>query len=109
MVAVNRPEGARADIARNLQAIERLKADMAAGLAALYQGMYRNDNAETQGALAGVVARAYLLGRRLGISYAGLDAAILSSVRSMARHGHEAEQWFGDCSALMKYLQDGAG
>lgn len=109
VVAVNRADGARAEIARNLQAVERLKADLAAGVAALYQAMYRNDDAEIESALAAVVASAFLLSRRLGMSFAGLDTAVLRRLRALAQQGHEAEQWFGDCSALLKYLQDGAG
>ncbi|HLT58107.1 MAG: MazG-like family protein [Limnochordales bacterium] len=109
VVAVSRADGVGADIARNLQAIERLKADLAAGVAALYQGMYRNEDAAIEDALADVVASAFLLSQRLGISYASLDGAVLRRLRAMAEQGHEAEAWFGDCSTLMKYLQDGAG
>ncbi|MBO8141083.1 MAG: MazG-like family protein [Firmicutes bacterium] len=106
---MSRAGGARADIARNLQAIERLKADLAVSFAALYQAMYRNEDREMEAALADVVIGAFLLSKRLGISYAGLDAAVLRRLRAMRGQGHEAEEWFGDCSALLAYLQDGAG
>lgn len=107
--AVNTARGARADVARNLQAIERLKADAAGGVAALFESMYQNDDQEIEDALAAMVVSAFALSKRLGISYAGLDEAIRRRLRTMVEQGHETEQWFGDCSELLQYMQHGAG
>lgn len=101
--------GARTDVARNLQAIERLKADAAAGVAALYDSMYRNDQQAIEDALAAMVVSAFALSKRLGISYAGLDEAIGRRLQAMVEQGHEAEQWFGDCSELLESMRHGAG
>lgn len=106
---VTAARGARADVARNLQAIERLKVDAAAGVAALYEGMYQNDEKAIEDALAAMVVSAFALSKRLGISYAGLDEAIGRRLRSMVEQEHEAEQWFGDCSELLEYMRRGAG
>ncbi len=106
---VNAPRKAPADVARNLQAIERLKADAASGVAALFEGMYRNDDEQIEDALATIVVSAFALSKRLGISYAGLDDAIRRRLSIMIEQSHEAEQWFGDCSELLQYMRQGAG
>lgn len=106
---MNPARGVRADVARNLQAIERLKADAVAGIAALFEGMYRNDDQEIEDALATVVISAFALSKRLGVSYAGLDKAIQNQLHKMVEQAHETEQWFGDCSALLQYMQNGTG
>lgn len=104
---MNVGEYARTSVARNLQAIQRTKADMVGGVAALYEAMYDNDNGAIETALAEVVISAFVLSKRLGISYASLDGAIRKQLQSMADAGHEAEQWFGDCSALLHHMQNG--
>lgn len=106
---VNAARGAPADVARNLQAIERLKADAALGVAALFEGMYRNDDQQIEDALAAMVISAFALSKRLGISYVGLDDAIRRRLQTMIEQAHEAEQWYGDCSELLRYMQQGAG
>lgn len=106
---MNPAKGVRADVARNLQAIERLRTDAVAGVAALCEGMYRNDDEEIEDALAAMVISAFALSKRLGISYAGLDAAIQKRLRTMVEQSHETEQWFGDCSELLQYMQHGTG
>lgn len=106
---MNPAKAARADVARNLQAIERLKADAVSGIAALYEGMYRNDDQEIEDALAAIVISAFALSKRLGVSYAGLDKAIHNRLQTMVEQAHETEQWFGDCSALLQYMQNGTG
>lgn len=106
---MNAARGAPADVARNLQAVERLKADAARGVAALLEGMYRNDDAQIEDALAALVISAFALSKRLGISYAGLDDAIRRRLQAMIEQAHEAEQWFGDCSELLRHMQQGSG
>lgn len=106
---VNAARGAPADVARNLQAIDRLKADAARSVAALLEGMYRNDGGQIEDALATMVISAFALSKRLGISYAGLDDAIRRRLQAMIEQSHEAEQWFGDCSELLRYMQQGTG
>lgn len=102
-------EQARTDVARNLQAVQRLKADMIGGVAALYDAMYSNDDPAVKGALAQVVISAFVLSKRLGISYTSLDEAIRKHLRTMAESGHEAEQWFGDCSELLHHMKSETG
>lgn len=103
-LAVAHPES---DAARNVRAIEHLKAEMAAAVAGLYRAMLRsNDEAVTE-ALANVLLGAYLLGRRLGISPARLDLKAENRARANVDQAHELEQWYGDFTAIYRHLQGG--
>lgn len=106
---MSRTPGAPGHIARNVQVVERLKADLIAGNAALYDALYNNEEGATEDALAAIVTSAFVLSKRLGIPYKELDDAIRRRLRTMIDEDHEVEQWFGDCSALLNYMQDGTG
>ncbi|MEW6045128.1 MAG: MazG-like family protein [Bacillota bacterium] len=103
------PAGAKpeSDLARNLRAIEHLKAELAAALAGLYRAMLRSSDEAVAEALAALVIGAYLLARRLGISPTRLDIKVENRVRATMEQGHEFEQWYGDFGALYKHFQGG--
>ncbi|HEY8486975.1 MAG TPA: MazG-like family protein [Limnochordales bacterium] len=98
---------AESQLARDLRVIEFLKADLAAGVAAVYRAMARVNDEAVSEALASVVVGAYVLARRLGISPARLDMKVESRVRSAMAEPHELEQWYGDFSALYRHFQGG--
>ncbi|NLG69829.1 MAG: hypothetical protein GX496_09795 [Firmicutes bacterium] len=93
--------------AKNLRAIEHLKAEMAAALANLYRAMLRASDEAVTEALAALVIAGYLLARRLGISPARLDMKIETRLRTTMAQGHELEQWYGDFTALYRHFQGG--
>ncbi|MBE3599606.1 MAG: MazG-like family protein [Limnochordaceae bacterium] len=95
------------DLARNLRAIEHVKAELAAALAGVYRAVLRASDEGIADALATLVVTAYLLGRRLGISPTRLDMKAESRLRAMTEQGHELEQWYGDFSALYRHFQGG--
>ncbi|HEY8498604.1 MAG TPA: MazG-like family protein [Limnochordales bacterium] len=103
--AAARPEG---DWARNLRAIEHLKAEMAAALANLYRAMLRASDEGMTEALAAVVIAAYLLARRLGVGPTRLEMKIETRLRAALTEGHELEEWYGDFSALYRHFQGGS-
>lgn len=94
------------DIARNLKSIEWLKTEILSGVSSLYRGMYRNSDEQITEALAHTVIAAYILGKRLGIGFPRLDAKIEQVVKANVEDGHEIEEWYGDFSSLLKYLQN---
>ena len=102
--AAVKPEG---DWARNLRAIEHLKAEMAAALANLYRAMLRASDEAVAEALAALIIGGYLLARRVGISPTRLDMKIETRLRSTMSQGHELEQWYGDFTALHRHFQGG--
>lgn len=93
-------------IARNIQTIEWLKADLISSLAALWRGMLKGTEDVIIESLAGIMVVCYVLARRLGIHFARVDVQVEKKVRMNIDEGHEVEKRYGDLSALMRYLED---
>lgn len=94
------------DIARNIRVIEWLKAELVGTIAALFKAMVKNSEELIEDALASMVVTVYVLARRLGVSFAQLDVRVESKVRNAIKDKHEVEDWYGDMTALLKYLGD---
>lgn len=94
------------DIARNIRVIEWLKTELIGTVAALFKGMVKSSDEAIEDALASMVVTVYVLARRLGVSFAQLDVRIESKVKNAIRDKHEVEDWYGDLTALLKYLGD---
>lgn len=94
------------DISRNIRIIEWLKTELLSTVSALFRAMLKGSEEVIIDALAGMIVTAYVLARRLGINFALLDIKIESKLRSTIREGHEVEQWYGDLSAMLKYVSN---
>jgi len=94
------------DIARNIKVIEWLKTELIGTVAALFKAMVKNSEEAIEDALASMIVTVYVLARRLGVSFAQLDVRVESKVRNAIREKHEVEDWYGDLTALLRYLGD---
>ncbi|HHW14773.1 MAG TPA: hypothetical protein GXX28_07550 [Firmicutes bacterium] len=97
------------DIARNVRTIEWLKAELVGGVSALFKALLKNSEETILDSLANVVVACYLLGKRLGVSFSRLDAKIENKVAANITKRHEIEQWYGDFSSFLRYLEERAG
>ncbi len=94
------------DIARNIKVIEWLKTELIGTVSALFKAMLKNSEEAIEDALASMVVTIYVLARRLGINFSQLDVRVESKVRNGIKEKHEIEDWYGDLTALLKYLSD---
>ena len=94
------------DIAKNIQTIEWLKADIVSSLGALFRAMLKGTEDIIIDSLAGIIVVSYILGRRLGVHFARVDVQVEKKVRKNIDEGHEVEKRYGDLSALVRYLED---
>lgn len=94
------------DIARNIRTIEWLKTELLAGISGLFKSMLRGSEEAITDGLAGLMITCYALSRRLGCSFAKLDARLEAKVRLNLVEGHEIEKWYGDLSALLRHLEE---
>lgn len=92
------------DIARNIKVIEWLKTELVDSVSALFKAMLKNSEEAIEDALASMIMTIYILARRLGVSFAQLDIRVESKVRNGIKEKHEIENWYGDLSALLKYI-----
>ena len=96
------------DIARNLKAIEWLKAELVGSAAEVLRGMARSNDEQVEEGLANLVMATFLLGRRLGVGYGRLHQKVVQKARANVERRHELEQWYGDFSSLLEYWGDQA-
>lgn len=96
------------DITRNIKVIEFLKSELLTAVASLHQNLLKGTKVGQEAIvdiLANLALVTYLLGKRLGISYAVIDSKILEKIRIGMIEEHETEKWYGDLSDLNEYLK----
>lgn len=101
--------GDAVDIAKNARILEWLRAELVGNAGAVLRAMLNGKESATVDALAGCVIVSYLLARRIGVPFAALENQILARIRANVDARHEAEEWYGDLSALARYLQQSRG
>lgn len=97
------------NISSNLKAIDMIKGEILSEIANLYKtladydeiGEYESVTSE----IATVIAMDYILARRLGVSFAGVDNKISELLSIGEENGHELEIEFSDMSELRKYIK----
>ncbi len=102
------PTGADRTIARHLKVLDWLKAELVGGVAALFKATALGSQDAMADALSTILLTTYVLGRRLGISFAQLELRAALRARELAHGGHEVERSYGDLSALVEHLDHDA-
>lgn len=94
------------DITRNIRIIEMLKSELLEDVAQLYRMMASQHVDDTKKkvteTLSNVIVISYLLGKRLGIEYEGVEKSILSKIRLGLIEENEIEKFYGDLSELAR-------
>lgn len=76
---------------------------MTSQLARLFRALMGAREDAVLRALAALVACAYVLARRLGLSFSRLDGAVDQHLSANVKNEHQLETWYGDLSALKDY------
>ncbi|TCZ75709.1 hypothetical protein E0485_16565 [Paenibacillus albiflavus] len=92
------------DLAKRVKVIEWLKTEVIDQAAHLLKAIWEGSSSKIIDALASLISSAYILGRRLGISYRRLDEAVLEKMKQHRAEGHQLEDWYGDISALEDHI-----
>lgn len=98
------------NISTNLRAIDTIKGEILLEVAKLHRtladydevGEYENVASE----IATIIAMDYILARRLGLSFSGIDSKISELLTIGEENGHELEVEFSDMSELKKFLKN---
>lgn len=94
------------NIVKNVRIIEWLKAELLFASGTLFKAMIKNSEEVILDALAHLIMVCYFLGKRLGFSYAKVDARIEQRLESPEMQGHEIEEWYGDVTNLLQYVKE---
>ena len=84
------------NIVKNVRTIEWLKAELLSAIGALF----------ILDALTHLIMVCYFLGKRLGFSYAKIDARIEQCLEAPEMQEHEIEEWYGDITNLQQYVKE---
>ncbi|MGI6711336.1 MAG: MazG-like family protein [Bacillota bacterium] len=94
------------DITKNIKIIDWLKAELVSSVGALLKAVVKGSEELILDCLVGIIITAYLLGKRLGITFARIDMNIKSRLRDNTAKEHQVEKWYGDLSSLLKHMED---
>jgi len=103
------PFGNAHNLARHLKIMDWLKAELVGGVAALFKAVALGSQDAIGDALASILLTTYVLGRRLGVDFAQVEARVALRARELAQSGHEVEKAYGDLSALEEHFATHAG
>lgn len=92
------------DIARNIEAVEYLKADLSGYLADLYKAILKGNSEGFLVASANMSITCFLLSKRLGLNFGHLEKQVYENTLAMLKGKNQLEEWYGDLSALKDYL-----
>lgn len=104
---VNRKE-TDIDITRNVKIIEWLKSQLLADIADLFRSLVSGIKEEVRDSIADCISNiiivAYLLAKRLGITYNVVELKLANKIRLGIIEEHDVEKYYGDLSELSHHL-----
>lgn len=96
-----------AEIARQVKAVEWLKAELLVELGKAYRGATSGNRDEMLDGLANCQVLLSILARRLGIDLQTLDDTVDAKLAAHQQQGHSLERWFGDFTAVRQHRRGG--
>ncbi|MFC5469395.1 MazG-like family protein [Cohnella suwonensis] len=93
------------DVATRTRTIEWLKTEVLDQTSRLFRAIWEGSTSRVVDGLAGLIASAYILGRRLGISYRDLDIAVADKLAKLKQEGHQLEDQYRDLSELSEHIR----
>ncbi len=96
--------GNEINIAKNIRALEWLKAEMLDSLASLFKNLIKNGTEEIVDNIAQLIVCCFLLAKRLGLSFGQIEQQVYYKVNTLLKEGNQLEDWHGDISLFKEYL-----
>lgn len=93
------------DITKNLKMIEWLKAELVESVGALLKSLLNASAEATADRLASLLILIYLLGDRVGVSFAVLDSEVKNKLKQSLAAAPQEERWHQDMKALHDHWQ----
>lgn len=93
------------DVAKNLKMIDWLKAEMVDSVAELFKSLLLKSSDAVCDALSTIIILAYILGQKVGVSFAAVDTKIKNKLNISLDDSLGGEDWLGNLSELLGYLE----
>ncbi len=95
------------DIIKNMKTVEWLKAQLLTTVANLYTTLANgeeNTRENLEDIISNLILESLLLGKRLGLSYEGIEATLRDNIKLNLIEEHKIERWYGDLSILLEFI-----
>ncbi len=95
------------DIIKNMKTIEWLKSQLLTTVANLYTALANgeeNTRENLEDIISNIILESLLLGKRLGLSYEGIESALIDNIKLNLIEEHKIERWYGDLSILLEFI-----
>lgn len=105
-------ENREVDIFKNMKTVDWLKAELLTSISDLYRDLADNEEntkEDLEDSISNIIFSAYILGKRLGLSYNGIETALIENIKLNLIEEHKIEKWYGDISQLLKFLRSEEG
>jgi len=93
------------DVAKNLKMIDWLKAEIVDAVAELFKSLLMKSSDAVCDALATLIILAYILGQKVGVGFAAVDAKIKNKLHLSLENSLGGEEWQDNLSELLGYLE----
>lgn len=93
------------DIAKNIKALEWIKAELVESLGSLFKSMIRGSMETIVDNLALIMINCFLLVRRLGLNFGQLELRLREKTAALLEEGHPLEESHKDLTSLRDYLE----
>jgi len=93
------------DITKNLKMVEWLKAELVESVGTLLKSLLNASVEATADRLASLLILIYLLGDRVGVSFAVLDSAVKAKLKQSLAAAPPDDRWHQDMKALHDHWQ----
>jgi len=93
------------DIAKSVKITEWLKSELVDSVATLFKALLKADKNTAGEALSAIIIVAYLLARRIGLTYDTIDLNIQNRLSLSINNSHEIEKWYGDLTNLIRHME----
>lgn len=100
-------ENREIDIIKNMKTIEWLKVQLLNNIGSLYATLASGENntkENLEDLISNQILNSYLLGKRLGLSYEGIQSALKENIKINLIEEHKIEKWYGDLSVLLEFV-----
>lgn len=100
-------ENREIDIIKNMKTIEWLKVQLLNNIGSLYDTLASGENntkENLEDLISNQILNSYLLGKRLGLSYEGIQSALKENIKINLIEEHKIEKWYGDLSVLLEFV-----
>lgn len=94
------------DITKSVKMIDWLKTELLASVGDLFKATVKGKEELILDSISSIIITTYMLGKRLGFSYARIDLHVQNKLRDSLVKGNGREEWYQDLAGLHNFMEE---